>query len=131
MAFMSRLRRHLGRFVALWLICQTASLLAAPLSLAHMSVQAAMDSDDCNCPDVGPGQFCPMHHKQRPGKQTCRICSSSDGADLALVVLTVGLGILSPTPGPVVVPRSSASIAATAVSVVARAERPESPPPRS
>lgn len=127
---MSGFRRHLGPFVALWLVCQTAGLVAAPLSLAHVS-QATLDSEECHCPGVGPGQICPMHHKQRESKQTCRMCGTSDAGEVALVVLTVGLGILAPTPGTPVVSHGSESIAATAVSVVSRAEHPDSPPPRS
>lgn len=127
---MTRLRRHLAGFVALWLVCQSAGLLAAPLSLAHVS-QTVLDAEECHCPHVGPGQVCPMHHKQRESKQTCRMCSSSDGSEAALVVLAVGIGVLTPTAGTIVGPQQTESIAAMTVSVVARAERPDAPPPRS
>ena len=117
--------------MALWLICQSASLLAAPLSLAQLPSQTTLDSEECHCPGVGPGQICPMHHKRRESKQTCRMCGTSDAGEVALVVLAVGLGILALTPGTLVVSHHSESIAVTAVSVVTRAEHPDSPPPRS
>jgi hypothetical protein len=131
MPFMARLRRYLSQFVTLWLIGQSASLLAAPISLAQLPrSETVLGVEECHCPGVGPGQICPMHHKRRESKETCRMCGTSDAGEVALVVLTVGLGILAPAPAEVAVSHHGESVAVPAASVVARVGHPDSPPPR-
>src|SRR5262245_48325358 len=84
---MRRIRRRLSWLIAGWLICQTASLTAAPIGTA-----LGLGTDAC-CAGLGPGQTCPMHHS-RAGDRTCKMRSACPRADFALVSLAGGVGVL-------------------------------------
>jgi hypothetical protein len=68
------IRRHRAWVAAIWLVCQTFVLGAAPGGMlcgdARAMLSASEDDDAC-CRGLGPGQICPMHkhrgHGSKPG----------------------------------------------------------------
>src|SRR5262245_26765086 len=84
------IRRRLSWLIVAWLVCQAASLTAAP-------AMAVFDSADPCCEGLGPGQTCPMHHPSRESDRTCKMRSACPTGDAALLSLAGGLGVL---PGP-------------------------------
>jgi hypothetical protein len=126
---MVRVRRRLSWVVCLWLACQLAGVVAAPVAFCCRGVQTAVDEDPC-CPGLLPGQVCPMHHR-REGERTCKMRDACGRADAGLVALAGVVGLL---PDPTVSVSAfliGGSLPAAAPSAIARAYRPESPPPRA
>src|SRR3954463_3163460 len=120
-------RRHMSWVVGVWLVCQLAGVVAAPLAFCCRTVQ--VDDDEVCCPGLLPGQMCPMHHK-REGERTCKMRDACNRADAGLVALAGVVGLL---PGRTVVVNAFAVGAqprAAAPPAIARSSRPESPPPR-
>lgn len=126
---MSGVRRRLSWVVSLWLACQMAGVVAAPLAFCCQSVPAS-DGDQRCCPGLLPGQICPMHHT-REGEPTCKMRDACGRADAGLVALAGVVGLLPRATPPVSVFETGDRIAATASAAIARAYRPESPPPRA
>jgi hypothetical protein len=119
------IRRRLSWLIVAWLVCQTASLTGSP-TLAVLG-----HSEDACCDGLAPGQTCPMHGHSRQGDRTCKMRSACPRGDAALLSLAGGLGVL-PDPTDVVTPfELGDSVGAPAHPALARASRPESPPPRS
>jgi hypothetical protein len=126
---MSFVRRHFAWMICGWLVCQVASVAAAPLAFCCKSVPAA-DPDDKCCPGMLPGQICPMHHKKE-GERTCKMRNACTRSDAALIALAGGLGTI-PEPTPTVnVFDSCTFVTPVAASAILRAHGPESPPPRA
>jgi hypothetical protein len=126
---MSSVRRRLSWVVAFWLACQVAGVVAAPLAFCCRSMPAADDDEQC-CPGLLPGQICPMHHR-REGEPTCKMRDACGRTDAALVSLAGVVGLL-PAPTSVVSAFETGDrLTAIAASAIARAHRPESPPPRA
>jgi hypothetical protein len=126
---MSRVRRRLSWVIGAWLLCQAASVAAAPLTFCCQNVATAGDDEKC-CPGLLPGQVCPMHHKKE-GERTCKMRSSCVSSDAAILSLAVGAG--AP-------PSSSSVVSAFDLGervlleprfAILRTDRPESPPPRA
>ena len=134
---MSNLRRRLASCALALLVCQTASVFAAPLSSCcparHAASAPAAEAETECCPAGShpPGQ-CPRHKSSttpsKPAKKMdCRIqCDAPHGVQFLI-------GVAGLLPPPVVSP--AAPIVSRAV-VVATADPqtrpfvPESPPPR-
>jgi hypothetical protein len=129
MSIMPLVRRRLSWVVCVWLACQVAGVVAAPLAFCCRTVTVADDDEIC-CPGLLPGQICPMHHR-REGDRTCKMRDACGRADAGLVALAGVVGLL---PGATVgVSAFAVGGAAPAIvpSAIARAYRPESPPPRA
>ena len=95
---MSFVRRHLSWMVCGWLVCQMASVAAAPLAFCCKDVPAA-DPDDKCCPGLLPGQICPMHHTREGVKNLQDAQRLRAGGCGARSALAGGLATLSqPTP---------------------------------
>src|SRR5262249_57898234 len=100
---MGIVRQRLSWVVCLWLACQVAGVVAAPLAFCCQSVP--MSDDDVCCPGLQPGQMCPMHHK-REGDRTCKMRDACGRADAGLVALAGGVG---PVPDPAAAARPFAA----------------------
>ena len=129
---MRRLRMRLPLTAALWLFCQMAGLVAAPVVFA--STVALVPSDEgCECPDVTPGGACPMHQaldSAKDGAGTCHMRGACVPADVALLSLAGGMGVLS-RPTAVNVTRPVVSLDPLALHPIARTDVPDAPPPRA
>ena len=121
-------RRRISWVVGVWLACQLAGIVAAPLAFCCRPIASA-DEEDC-CPGLAPGQMCPMHHK-REGERTCKMRDACTRADAGLVALAGVVGLLPATTGVVSAFAIGAPPRAAVSSAIARAHRPESPPPRA
>jgi hypothetical protein len=111
-----QMRSMLRLFASAWLLCQLTGLIAAPVAAC--------------CPGVAPGQVCPMHHT-REGAKHCVMRSDCGSSTAALLTLIGGVGLVPPPvafAGPFVVATPALRPAFPAI---ARAERPEAPPPRA
>src|SRR5256885_13429799 len=126
---MPAVRRRLSWVVAFWLVCQVAGVVAAPLALCCRSTPAADDDERC-CPGLLPGQICPMHHR-REGERTCKMRDACSRADASLVALAGIVGLLPDATLCVRAFPIGHPLRAVAPSAIARACRPESPPPRA
>ena len=121
-------RRRISWVVGIWLACQLAGVVAAPLAFCCRTIQ--VDDDEACCPGLLPGQMCPMHHK-REGERTCKMRDACNRADAGLVALAGVVGLLPATTSVVNAFAVGAPPRAAVPSAIARAHRPESPPPRA
>jgi hypothetical protein len=129
---MAFLRRRLTFIVCVWLVGQTAGLAAAPFALCCKTAPGTSVHDDeekC-CPGLLPGQVCPMHHTKE-GVRTCKMRSACGNSDSALVLLSGGLGVLPEPTATVSAFELRGVTSVMAPSAIARALRPESPPPKA
>jgi hypothetical protein len=126
---MPLVRRHMSWVVCIWLACQVAGVVAAPLAFCCQAAPMADDDEVC-CPGLLPGQICPMHHK-REGERTCKMRDACGRADAGLVALAGVVGLLPETTVAVSAFAVGDPVSAIAPSAIARAYRPESPPPRA
>jgi hypothetical protein len=126
---MFAVRRRVSWMVCLWLACQVAGVVAAPLAFCCQSGAAADDDEEC-CPGLLPGQICPMHHT-RQGDRSCKMRDACGRADAGLVSLAGVVGLLTPATSLVSAFDPGDAVASPAPSAIARAYRPESPPPRA
>jgi len=124
---MLAVRRRVSWMVCFWLACQVAGVVAAPLAFCCQTAVSA-DEDDC-CPGLLPGQMCPMHHKTQ-GDRTCKMRDACSRADAGLVSLAGAVGLLPPATRVVIAFGLGDALPSPAPSALARAHRPESPPPR-
>jgi hypothetical protein len=124
---MHHVRRRLSWVVCIWLACQTAGIVAAPLAFCCRDVP---HNDEQCCPGLLPGQICPMHHT-REGDRTCKMRDACGRADAGLVALAGVVGLLPTATAAVSAFEVGDRVDAIAPSTVVRAFRPESPPPRA
>lgn len=117
-------RRRLSWLIAGWLTCQIAVIAGAPAFAA-----LGIDQDPC-CRGVAPGQTCPMH-QTRAGDRTCRMRSDCPRADLALISIVSGAGILPGATHLLTTFDAGSSIGERASLAVNRPDRPDAPPPRA
>lgn len=128
---MRGLRTHLRSAAAAWLFVQVAALSAAPVVFAATATLVA--ADGCECPDAASGGSCPMHHDvTSTGDETtaCHMRGSCAAADVALLALAGGAGVLSQpmacAQDPVV-----SYVRPVRATLVSQSDVPDSPPPRS
>lgn len=126
---MSLVRRRLSWLIGAWLLCQVANVAAAPLTFCCQNVATADDEEKC-CPGLLPGQVCPMHHTKE-GERTCKMRNACARADAALVALAGGIGVLPPATAVVNTFDLGDRLRTAPRSIILRACRPESPPPRA
>jgi hypothetical protein len=115
--------------IGVWLLCQAASVAAAPLTFCCQNVATAGDDEKC-CPGLLPGQVCPMHHTKE-GERTCKMRATCAGTDAAIIALAGGLGAM---------PLTTQGVSSFELGdlphrlpqpIVLHTGRPESPPPRA
>ena len=125
------MRPMLRALASAWLVCQLAGLIAAPVAMCVNPAEAAASAEDACCPGVAPGQVCPMHHT-REGAKHCVMRSACASGTTALLTLVGGVGLLpSLTSSAVDTLAQSGAAPRLASATIARAELPESPPPRT
>jgi hypothetical protein len=117
---------------AAWVVCQLAGVVAAPLAMRFApALESEHHATKCACPGVAPGQTCPMHHTTRGDGRECLMRSASSPADAALLSLVGTSGLLPSLSSSPVILQSLEAISAAAPSAIARADRPDAPPPRA
>ena len=123
-------RRHLSGLAAVALACQLAGFASGPALVAFGFAAA---QDDCGCPNVAPGQMCPMHHHSRKAKDdgTCKMRSGCQPPEAALLSMAGGPAVLPGSTDQVMAFDLAASVGAFVQSTLIRSTRPESPPPRA
>jgi len=128
---MLAVRHRLSWIVSLWLSCQIAGVVAAPLAFCCQPT-VAVDEEEC-CPGLAPGQVCPMHHARKGEKKepTCKMRDACGRADAGLVSLAGIVGLLPAPPAAVSAFEVCDHVNTIVPSALTRAYRPESPPPRA
>ena len=119
-------RGRIRAAAALWLFCQTVTLVAVPIVLSTTLGQAAVE---CLCVH-GDHSVCPMHHAPVRDSKTCIIGSTDAPALSALSSILIPSG---PTVGPVPpakAPRARLSLTVDATAASRRPAPPNPPPPR-
>lgn len=128
---MRGLRSCLRSTAVAWLFCQVAALSAAPIAFAATATIVADEA--CECPDAAPGGACPMHHDvvaTEDGSSPCHMRGSCAPADMALLTLAGGAGVLS-QPIACGDERVATHAHPARFTLVTRSDVPDSPPPRS
>jgi hypothetical protein len=129
---MHTVRCLLRSVAAVWVVCQLAGVVTAPLAMRFV---AAPESDHhatkCVCPGVAPGQTCPMHHTTRSDGRECLMRSASGADDAVLLSLVGTSGLLPSLPRSLVTLHNFEPIGATTSATIVRIDRPDAPPPRS
>lgn len=128
--YMRIVRRRLPWMVGAWLLCQAAAAASAPLALCCRPASDLAVADEECCPGVAPGQVCPMHHTKEGGRK-CVMRSACASNDAALLSLSGIVGLTSRESFSISDRTLWASIAPMQPNTLARASRPESPPPRA
>jgi hypothetical protein len=125
---MTRLRRVLVPFTAIWLTCQVGTIAAVPVALWFTA--ADLHADECTC-GHGLGAICPMHHKPSGGPEPCAM-GPANGSGAAVLTTLVGIaGLVAEPTCSIQPPMSSASPKAADVHVAdERPVPPDPPPPR-
>ncbi len=118
------MRRLLRSVAGAWLALQLVALVS-PLTL--FGDRFGIDQASC-CPGVGPGQICPMHHKNAADR-TCAMESACAHHDAALLTILATGALPAPTAAPAVISDLPFAHTITA-STLSRAVRPDAPPPR-
>ena len=108
--------RFLRSVALVWLTCQLAAVCVAALAMC--------------CPNARPGDLCPIHHA-KPAESECLMRASCAPTDSALVSLASGVGALTHFPTTFVALQSLDAPRAVFPLVLARADGPEAPPPKS
>lgn len=123
--------RPMLRYLAcVWLVCQLTGFVAAPVAVSLGAMQVAKDTGDHCCPGLAPGQACPMHHN-RAGAKTCVMRNACSPSPAALLTLMGGLGLLPRSSDRALTAIAACDVEAISSSAaIARARRPDSPPPR-
>ena len=129
---MAAVRRRLSWIVGVWLACQLAGIVAAPLAFCCQR-QVTIDDDEECCQGLAPGQMCPMHHVRKGERKepTCKMRDACGQSDAGLVSLAGVAGLLPPATASVNDFAIGDTLAAVAPTAISRAHRPESPPPRA
>jgi len=127
---MRRVRSALRLAVDGWLAIQLAGLVAAPTVLCAHAESAISDHPAACCPGVAPGQMCPMH-RAREGSSKCAMTAACHPSDAALVSLFATIGVTPPAPLTLDLAKSFEAVLFGLQAPIARAELPDSPPPRA
>jgi hypothetical protein len=149
---MTAIRRYRTWVAAGWLLARVAAFAAAPLAFAVHPAPAGAQVVTCDCPDAVPGRACPMHSSPRLGSrgatdtgdprksgdpggrgdnnERCRMRGSCSPSDIAFLALAGSIGI-PVAAGALAVPETAATFISPRVKLLAWAERPDAPPPRS
>jgi hypothetical protein len=119
-----------SRLSVLAIVFQLAGVLAPVVLPAAVAEASAV----CTCPGGTHATTCPMHHGNDTGSPAdsnrCAIRSASVPTDLALLTLGTGAGVLPSLNGFDVNDEPSAILTIAVASIRARADFPDSPPPR-
>jgi hypothetical protein len=99
-----------------WLTCQFAALCVAALAMC--------------CPGAAPGDLCPMH-RLKQAEPKCLMRAACEPTDAALVALSTGAGVLPHFSISFASLQSLEPVHAIALSTLARADRPDAPPPKA
>jgi hypothetical protein len=127
---MGPVRTRLRLLAVLWLSCQAAGFLGAPVALA-LTLHAAAE-ESCACPG-GDHRTCPMHHGQGAGdgaaRHGCVFQNASTPGDAALLSLVGAAGVLPQVEG-AAAPAGPEPVARPVFSIQFRSDLPDLPPPR-
>src|SRR5262245_39710854 len=129
---MALLRARLSWLAALWLGCQIAGFVAAPVVFA-VSESLLAAEEGCECPGTAPGQACPMHKghvKTTTDETQCALRNACAPSDAALLTICGSIGIL-PGLSDAEVDRTAQFVGPSVVNPIARSACPEGPPPRA
>jgi hypothetical protein len=121
---MTRMRRALGPAAIVWLCCQAAPLLAAPLVIW---MGAPAELVECTCTH-GDHAMCPMHHKRAAGSTLCLMRSTNGGDTAVLASMFHFAGVLT-TLDEAVVPQPADSHVSGPITTASRRPAPPDPPP--
>lgn len=127
---MRHLRRVLAPAAAIWLFCQAATVMLAPVALW---IAADVHAAECTC-GHGADALCPMH-RHKPAGDPNSHCSMQAANQTGAAVLTTIIGVagLLPDSTPsLAAPVPSTNVGPTNAGV--RGERPvppDPPPPRA
>ena len=102
---MTHLRRVLGPATAIWLFCQVATVMLAPVALW---IAADVHAAECTC-GHGADALCPMH-RHKPAGDPNNHCSMQAANRTGAAVLTTIIGAAG------LIPESAPSFAAPAPS---------------
>src|SRR5262245_61906574 len=83
---MATVRRRISLVIVSWLLCHASVLAVTPLAMCQRLETALAEA--CTC-DHGPGQICPMHHREgSPAKSkcSCRDTANQESAALASLI---------------------------------------------
>ena len=117
---MLRLRRVLGPFVAVWLLCQAGTAAAIWLPAY----------EDCACPH-GDGAVCPMHHSTSGRAKPCSMRAADDSSALALVSLLAPAAPMPIASADAIVSSDTRTRIADRSADGRRPVPPDPPPPRA
>src|SRR5262245_64496910 len=123
---MRRVREALVLLTTLWLVMQTALLIAPSIVLL---ASAHEETAECTCAH-GEHAICPMHHRSGPGSRICLI-GSADDTLATLGSLFQAAGLMPSTasaPVPTAIPTVSMDSSST---ITFRSVPPDPPPPRA
>lgn len=124
---MKRLRRALGPIAVAWLLCQGATLTAAPVVFWLNPAEGVLE---CTCAH-GDHAICPMHHRPAADSTLCLMRSANDSGAATLTSLLSGVGIV-PAPAQVVAPASTPAVVVRETTTPSlRPAAPDPPPPRA
>jgi hypothetical protein len=129
---MPAVRHRLSWVVGVWLACQIAGIVAAPLAFCCQTRAVAIDDEEC-CPGLAPGQICPMHHVRKGDQKqpACKMRDACGRTDAGLVSLAGLVGLLPAATAAVSHFEVGDAVAASGPTTISLASRPESPPPRA
>jgi len=124
---MIRLRRALGPIAVTWLLCQVATIAAAPVVIG---LGASEELLECKCTH-GDHAICPMHHRPAPGSKICLMGSANNTSTAVLTSLFTGVGLIG-DPFQVIAPSSTYTRVRThGTPLSLRPAPPDPPPPRA
>ena len=124
---MTPLRRVLGRVAVAWLLCQSATLIAAPIGFWIGSPEELLE---CTCTH-GDHAICPMHHKPARGSKICLMQGADDSGSAVVGSLFGAVGIV-PVSVQVFAPPSAHIVSPIEVKTTSlRPAPPDPPPPRA
>jgi len=114
----------IGPLAAVWLMCQTAGLVLAPVTL--WAVSTALE---CTC-GHGDHAMCPMHHRSTTSSR-CSMRGADDAGTATLATLLGGVGVMPIQGAVAAVAPTVAPLSRLVTTIVHRSTPPDSPPPRA
>jgi hypothetical protein len=115
--------------LAAWLVFQLVGITAPLIAATGSALQEA-----CTCPGGAHATTCPMHHGKETPKDSTNRCSMTNAyapADLALLALAGGAGLLPRLVTSDSVDKALARVMLSFDILSSRSELPDSPPPRT